>query len=111
VRGERGQQDVLLDAEVMRSVLAPEREEAIARRSNVAGRGPAEVAGGDERDMVVAGERPQRGMALHATIVTRSSTRPSSAGATPRGSTTSGQRASRESRRDTLPSSTLRSGP
>jgi Acetyl-CoA hydrolase/transferase C-terminal domain/Acetyl-CoA hydrolase/transferase N-terminal domain len=65
VGGEGRKQHLLLDAEVVRAVLAPELEEDIPRGRRVRLGRAAQALGGDERDVVVAGERLKGGMALH----------------------------------------------
>ena len=65
VRREPREEDVLLDAEVLGAVLVPEREEVLP--GVVGGRlgGAPEPLRGDERDVVVARQRLERGVALH----------------------------------------------
>jgi hypothetical protein len=64
VRRERGEQDVLLDAEVLRAVLVPELQERGARGVGVAGRRTAQALRGDERDVMVARQRLECPVAL-----------------------------------------------
>lgn len=65
-----GKEHVLLDAEVMRAVLAPELEERVPGRAGVGCAGAAEPLGGDEGDMVVPRQRLQGDVTLHAVMVT-----------------------------------------
>jgi Thioredoxin len=65
VIGERGQQHILLDAEVRRSVLAPEREERFTDSGHVVSPGATQAKGDGQRDVVVARERLEGGVSLH----------------------------------------------